>query len=75
MKRKSSVLLSFVLITVLCVIGFSSCGSDREFRFGAYRYTVENEEVTITKYSGMAADVTGPESIRGMPVVLKTQDI
>ena len=49
---------------------FSSCTSTPlEFRYGFYRYTVENKEVTITEYSGIATDVTVPESIRGMPVV------
>jgi NAD-dependent dihydropyrimidine dehydrogenase PreA subunit len=41
----------------------------REFRSGDYRYTVENDEVTITQYTGNDAEVTVPGSIKGMPVV------
>lgn len=70
MKRKLSLLLSFVIIATLCLFCLTSCmNSDRDYRFGDYRYTVENEEVTVTKYSGSASDVTVPENIKGMPVV------
>ena len=41
----------------------------REFRSGDYRYTVENDEVTITQYTGNDEEVTVPESIKGMPVI------
>jgi hypothetical protein len=41
----------------------------REFRSGDYRYTVENDEVTITQYTGNDVEVTVPGSIKGMPVI------
>ena len=70
MKRRRLVLLVFVLTIALSVFCLSSCSNKkRDLRFGDYRYTVENEKVTITKYSGEEADITVPESIKGMPVV------
>lgn len=70
MKNKLLIVLSVVLITALCTFGFSSCGNQpRELEYGDYQYTVENEQVTITKYNGNATDITIPESIDGMPVV------
>ena len=71
MKKRTSALLVLILATALCALCLPSCayGEDREYRFGTYRYTVENEQVTITKYTGAAANVTVPESIDGMPVV------
>ena len=66
MKKIFNVL--FILLTIiLCAFCFSSC-TNNEFRFGDYRYTVENDEVTITKYIGNDAEVSIPESINGMPV-------
>lgn len=69
MKKKLFVLLPVLLITVLCVLALPSCGGYREYRRGAFRYTVENGEVTITEYVGSAADVTVPDTIGGKPVV------
>ena len=69
MKKKLFVLLPVLLITVLCVLALPSCGGYREYRRGAYRYTVENGEATITEYVGAAADVTIPDTIGGKPVV------
>lgn len=70
MKRKLTMLSMLLLITALCALCLSSCTNGiRVFRSGGYQYTVENEEVTITSYVGVAADVTIPESINGMPVV------
>ena len=70
MKRKVFVLLLIVLITTLCTLCLSSCSTGVHVsKFGVFQYTVENEQVTITKYYGAAPDVTIPESIRGMPVV------
>lgn len=70
MKRKLSVLLSFVFITTLLLFCLPSCSSGtREYSSGAFRYTVENNEVTLTQYNGVEANVTIPESIDGMPVV------
>ena len=69
MKKALSILF-FLLTTTLCALCFSSCmNSGRELRSGDYRYIVENDEVTITQYTGNDADVTVPESIKGMPVV------
>ena len=66
MKKIINVL--FILLTIiLCAFCFSSC-TNNEFKFGDYRYTVENDEVTITKYIGNDAEVSIPESINGMPV-------
>lgn len=69
MKKKLFILLPVLLITVLCVLALPSCGGYREYRRGAYRYTVENGEATITEYIGSAADVTVPDTIGGKPVV------
>ena len=69
MKKKLFVLLPVLLVTVLCVLAIPSCGGYREYRRGAFRYTVENGEVTITEYVGSAADVTIPDTIGGKPVV------
>lgn len=69
MKKKIFALLPVVLITVLCVLALPSCGGYREYRRGAYRYTVENGEATITEYVGSAADVIIPDTIGGKPVV------
>ena len=69
MKKKLFVLLPVLLITVLCVLALPSCGGYREYRRGAYRYTVENGEATITEYVGTDANVTIPDTIGGKPVV------
>ena len=68
--KKALSLLSFLLTITLCALCFSACMNRiREFRSGDYRYTVENDEVTITQYTGNDAEVTVPGSIKGMPVV------
>ena len=68
--KKALSLLSFLLTIILCALCFSACMNRiREFRSGDYRYTVENDEVTITQYTGNYAEVTVPGSIKGMPVV------
>lgn len=69
MKKKIFALLPVVLITVLCVLALPSCGGYREYRQGAYRYTVENGEATITEYVGTDANVIIPDTIGGKPVV------
>ena len=69
MKKKIFALLPVLLITVLCVLALPSCGGYREYRRGAFRYTVENGEATITEYVGSAADVIIPDTIGGKPVV------
>ena len=68
--KKALSLLSFLLTIILCALCFSACMNGiREFRSGDYRYTVENDEVTITQYTGNDEEVVIPESIRGMPVI------
>ena len=68
--KKALSLLSFLLTITLCALCFSACMNGiREFRSGDYRYTVENDEVTITQYTGNDEEVTVPGSIKGMPVV------
>ena len=68
--KKALSLLSFLLTITLCALCFSACMNEmREFRSGDYRYTVENDEVTITQYTGNDAEVTVPGSIKGMPVI------
>ena len=68
--KKALSLLSFLLTITLCALCFSACMNGiREFRSGDYRYTVENDEVTITQYTGNDVEVTVPGSIKGMPVV------
>ena len=68
--KKALSLLSFLLTITLCALCFSACMNRiREFRSGDYRYTVENDEVTITQYTGNDAEVTVPGSIKGMPVI------
>ena len=69
MKKKLFILLPVLLVTVLCVLALPSCGGHREYRRGAYRYTVENGEATITEYVGTDANVTVPDTIGGKPVV------
>lgn len=69
MKKKLFILLPILLVTVLCVLALPSCGGYREYRRGAYRFTVENGEATITEYVGLAADVIIPDTIGGKPVV------
>ena len=69
MKKKLFILLPVLLVTVLCVLALPSCGGYREYRQGAYRYTVENGEATITEYIGTDANVTIPGTIGGKPVV------
>lgn len=69
MKKKLYIILPVLLITVLCVLALPSCGGYREYRRGAYRYTVENGEATITEYIGADANVTVPDTIGGKPVV------
>lgn len=69
MKKKLFALLPVLLVTVLCVLALPSCGGYREYRRGAYRYTVENGEATITEYIGANANVTVPDTIGGKPVV------
>lgn len=62
--------ISLILILTLCVLCFSGCQYRPGQRWsGNYWYSVENEEVTITGYTGFATDLTIPETIRGMPVV------
>ena len=68
--KKALSLLPFLLTITLCALCFSACMNGiREFQSGDYRYTVENDEVTITQYTGNDAEVTVPGSIKGMPVV------
>lgn len=69
MKKKLFILLPVLLVTVLCVLALPSCGGYREYRRGAFRYTVENGEATITEYVGADANVTIPDTIGGKPVV------
>ena len=69
MKKKLFILLPVLLVTVLCVLALPSCGGYREYRRGAFRYTVENGEATITEYIGVNANVTVPDTIGGKPVV------
>ena len=66
--KKVHFVLFFLLTITLCLLCFSSCANN-EFQTGDYRYTVENNEVTIKKYIGNDEEVTVPESIDGMPVV------
>lgn len=48
MKKKLSVLFLLTFITVSLLLCVPSCSSGyREYRFGAYLYTVENNQVTI----------------------------
>ena len=59
--KKALSLLSFLLTITLCALCFSACMNGiREFRSGDYRYTVENDKVTITQYTGNDAEVTVP---------------
>ena len=74
MKKKLFILLPVLLVTVLCVLALPSCGGYREYRRGAYRYTVENGEATITEYIGTDANVTIPDTIGGKPVVAIGRD-
>ena len=67
--KKRFVLLPLLLAAILCVLCLPSCGGTQERRYGSYRYIVENGEVTITEYTGVAADVTIPDTIKDMPVV------
>lgn len=67
--KKRFVLLPLLLAAILCVLCLPSCGGTRERRYGSYRYIVKDGEVTITEYTGVAADVTIPDTIKGMPVV------
>jgi hypothetical protein len=63
-------IISLILMLTLCALCLSSCALfNGERRFGFYKYTVENEEVTITGYTGRDTDLTIPEAIKGMPVV------
>lgn len=66
--KKVHFVLFFLLTITLCLLCFSSCANN-EFQFGDYRYTVENNEVTIKNYIGNDEEVIIPESIDGMPVV------
>lgn len=66
--KKVFATLSFLLTITLGIICFSSCANN-VFQSGDYRYTVENNEVTIKKYIGNDEEVAVPESIDGMPVI------
>lgn len=74
MKKKLFILLPVLLVTVLCVLALPSCGGYREYRRGAYRFTVENGEATITGYVGTEANVAIPDTIGGKPVVAIGRD-
>lgn len=67
--KKRFVLLPLLLAAILCVLCLPSCGGTQERRYGSYRYIVENGEVTITEYTGDAADLTIPDTVKDMPVV------
>ena len=69
MKKKLCILLPILLTVTLCLLCLPSCGGTQERRYGSYRYIVENGEVTITEYIGVAADVTIPDTVKDMPVV------
>lgn len=70
MRRKLYVLVLSALIAALCMICLSSCfDENREFKFGDYRYKVENGGVVITGYKGQDTDLAMPASIKDMPVV------
>ncbi len=69
--KKLSLLFAFSLLAVLCVLSFSSCTSSPDYlEFGDYRYTVENNEVTVVGYQGSEEHVVIPASIDGMPVAM-----
>ena len=69
MKTKLRILLPVLLMMTLCLLCLPSCGGKKEYRYGSYRYTVENGEVTITEYTGEDADLTIPDTVKDMPVV------
>ena len=75
MKRKSLIFLSLVIIMALSALALCSCSIKNLYsRFGDFRYTVSDEKVTITRYSGKETHLTVPESIKGMPVVAIAND-
>ena len=70
MKKKPYILFVLMAIFVFCALCLSACQYRSGQRWsGNYWYTVENEEVTITGYTGLAKDLTIPDTINGMPVV------
>ena len=70
MKKKPCILFVLMAIFVFCALCLSACQYRSGQRWsGNYWYTVENEEVTITGYTGLAKDLTIPDTINGMPVV------
>ena len=70
MKKKPYILFVLMAIFVFCALCLSACQYRSGQRWsGNYWYTVENEEVTITGYIGIATDLTIPDTINGMPVV------
>lgn len=71
--RLSTIFLSILLIFTLFILGnISAAAADAEKvgESGDFEYTVSNNEVTITKYTGDAKDVTIPSTINGYPVTV-----
>ena len=56
-------LAAFMAALVLCVSVFA-----QTYIHGYFRYTVDNQSVTITAYTGREAEVTVPNMIGGNPV-------
>jgi hypothetical protein len=56
----------FILSVISCVFLCSSAFAEQ---FGDFTYTVSNNQVTITGYTGSGGDVVIPDTIAGMPVV------
>lgn len=70
MKQNTLMKCLLGTVMILCLLCLSSCfGEDMPRRYGNYRYTVKDSEVTITGYGGFETNVTIPDTIKGMPVV------
>ena len=70
MKRSTLMKCLLGTVMILCLLCLSSClGEDVPRMYGNYWYTVKDDEVTITSYSGFETNVTIPDTIKDMPVV------
>ena len=67
-KRALSLLLSLVLLLSVAPFGAFNLTASADMIDGDFTYTVENNEATITDYSGTATELTIPDTLGGFNV-------
>ncbi len=67
-KKTISGLLIAVMLLCIAVTGFSSASAATEYTEGLYKYTVSDNEATITGRTNLIGDITIPSTLGGYTV-------